>query len=65
MMTYICPYCKEELKVEEGINNTKCTKCGAKLMLCPQKDCQYAWTPRKKNPVECPRCKRYLPKNVK
>ena len=29
-------------------------------MKCTNPNCKYVWTPKKKKPVSCPRCRQYL-----
>lgn len=35
-----------------------------KKMKCPYQDCGATWTPRKPNPLKCPRCTRPLAKRL-
>lgn len=60
MIKRLCPKCQEPVKADKKQKIYACVKCNTKLALCHLKNCDHIWIPRKENPRECPKCKRYL-----
>lgn len=34
------------------------------IVTCPREKCGYQWVARAANPLQCPKCKRYMPKQA-
>lgn len=55
-----CPECSLPINVKKDDRWIKCPNCGISFRICDKSYCRYCWVPRKKDPKECPMCKRYL-----